>query len=203
MTRTPYIAQVILENLSSGPLPDWDRLLPHVRVKHIQAGDCLFMADESHPYVYFVSHGIIKMVYETIDGKAWVKAFAEEGRFFASLTALEPVGKTSFAAYAACDVTVEKVRYPLLLELADAHPVWQQTLRRAFEIYGFRKEARERELLTLSAEQRCVNFIHERQDLALRLTDKDIASYIRITPVAFSRIKKRIREQGIIDLVQS
>lgn len=69
------------------------------------------------------------------------------------------------------------------------------TLRRAFEIYGFRKEVREKELLMLSAEQRYLNFIKEREGLAARLTDKDIAGYIRITPVALSRIKRRTRQE--------
>lgn len=193
MKNTPCVAKAILENLGSGSLPDWPRVEPDIRVKQVVAGDCLFMADQPHPYVYFVGQGIIKMVYETIDGKDWIKAFAEEGRFFASLTSLKTPGRTSFSAYAASDATVEQMPYQTLLELADTYPVWQRTLRRAFEIYGFYKETREKELLTLSAEQRYANFLKEREGLASRLTDKDIAAYIRVTPVALSRIKRRGR----------
>lgn len=194
MKNSPYMAKTILERLSAGPLPDWHRVEADLRVKQVAAGDCLFMAEERHPYVYFVGQGIIKMVYDTMDGKGWIKAFADEGRFFASLTGLEPHGKTSFSAYAVSDATVEQVPYRTLLDLADSYPNWQRTLRRAFEIYGFHKEKREKELLTLSAAQRYLNFINEREGLATRLTDKDIAAYIRITPVALSRIKKRVRD---------
>jgi CRP-like cAMP-binding protein len=190
----PLIARTILEGLGSGALPHWHRVESAVRVRGVAAGDCLFSMDEQHPYVYFVSQGIIKLVYETADGKEWIKAFAEEGRFFASLTALEPHGKTSFSAYAVCDATVEQLPYKVLLELADAHPAWQRALRRAFEIYGFRKESREKELLTLSAEERYARFITERGKLSARLADKDIAGYIRVTPVALSRIKSRFRQ---------
>lgn len=133
------------------------------------------------------------MVYETFDGKAWIKAFADEGRFFASLTALEPSGQTSFSAYAVGDAIVEQVPYKALLELAEIHPAWQKALRRAFEIYGFRKEAREKELLTLSPEERYLRFIEQHGGLAMHLSDKDIAGYIRVTPVALSRIKRRVR----------
>lgn len=190
------IAKTILEQLGSGALPDWHRMDAAVRVKQVRAGDCLFRADEQHSYVYFVGHGIVKMVYETADGKAWIKAFAEEGKFFASLTALEPRGRTSFSAHAACDTTVEQLPYKVLRELADAHPAWQSSLRRAFEVYGFQKEKREKELLTLSPEERYLRFIEERVKLVMRLTDKDIASYIRVTPVALSRIKRRVRQAG-------
>lgn len=188
---TTLMAKTVLEQLGSGALPDWHRVESAVRVKHMRTGDRLFRAEDPHPYVYFVRQGIIKLVYETADGKEWIKAFAEEGRFFASLTALEPGGRTSFSTCAACDATVEQLPYQVLLDLAETHPAWQKTLRRSFEIYGFRKEAREKELLLLSAEERYRRFIAERRALSSRLADKDIASYIRVTPVALSRIKKR------------
>ena len=194
MKHASLIAKVVLEELASQALPDWNQFDSAVRVRCLSAGDCLFRLDEQHPYVYFVREGIIRMVYETDDGKAWVKEFAEEGKFFASLVALIPPGRTSFAAHAVCDAVVEQIPYGVLLELADAHPVWQSVLRRAFEIYGFRKETREKELLMLSAEERYTRFIQARQMVAARLTDKDIAGYIRVTPVALSRIKSRVRK---------
>lgn len=190
------MTKVILNELSSETLPDMNRIDPVLRVKQMNAGDCLFMADVRNPYVYFVSQGIIKMVYESADGKAWIKAFAEEGRFFTSMTSLAPGGKTSFAAYAACEARVEQVPYQTLLDLADEHPAWQKTLRKAFEIYGYRKETRERELLIHSAEDRYINFIKDWAGMAERLTDKDIAAYVRITPVALSRIKRRLLQEG-------
>lgn len=186
------IAKPVLEQLACESLPDWHQINTSIRLKHLRAGDSLFRPEEQHPYVYFVKYGIIKMVYETPDGKAWIKAFSEEGRFFASLTALERGGPTSFLACAVGDATVEQLPYAVLLNLADAHPAWQKVLRRAFEIYGLRKEAREKELLTLSPEERYLRFITDRLHLAERLTDKDIAAYIRVTPVALSRIKRRI-----------
>ena len=56
-----------------------------------------------------------------------------------------------------------------------------------------RKEKRERELLTLSAEQRYVQFLEDFSELEAVVPQKDIASYIRVTPVALSRIKGRMR----------
>ncbi len=145
------------------------------------------------PYVYFVETGIIKMIYETCDGDAWVKAFATEDRFFTSLAALLPGGVTSFSAVAACPASVESLPYHLLDQLGDKHPQWQRALRKGFELYGFRKEARERDLLTLSAEERYQRFIEEYPHIAERVTDRDIAGYVRVTPVALSRIKARIK----------
>lgn len=193
MIRSPLVTRAILEGLVSQVLPEWHRIESVVKVRSLKAGDRLFGAEQQHPFVYFVNRGIIKMIYETIEGKVWIKAFAEEGRFFASLTGLESTGRTSFSALSVCDAVVEQVPYRILQELADAHPSWQKVLRRAFEVYGFRKEARERELLTLSAEERYRRFIDEQGELAARLSHKDLAGYIRVTPVALSRIKGRVQ----------
>ncbi|MGM0703633.1 MAG: Crp/Fnr family transcriptional regulator [Pseudomonadota bacterium] len=187
-------AKRILEQLAGCPLPDWNLVEPSLRRKALMPGDFLFQAGVAHPFVYFVESGIIKMIYETYEGDAWVKAFASEERFFASLAALSPGGTTSFSALAACPASVESLPYHLLQQLGDRHPQWQRTLRRAFEIYGFRKEARERDLLTLSAEERYRRFIDDHADIAGRVTDRDIAGYVRVTPVALSRIKARIRQ---------
>ncbi|WP_201297050.1 MULTISPECIES: Crp/Fnr family transcriptional regulator [Halomonadaceae] len=186
-------AQEILERLAGGSLPDWHLVESALRRKPLAPGDCLFLVGVAHPVVYFVESGVIKMVYETYDGDAWVKAFAAEGRFFASLAALTPGGVTSFSAIAACPASVESLPYHLLDQLGDKYPQWQRALRRGFEIYGFRKEARERDLLTLSAEERYRRFIEEYPHIAERVTDRDIAGYVRVTPVALSRIKARIK----------
>lgn len=55
-----------------------------------------------------------------------------------------------------------------------------------------RKEAREEMLLCQSPEQSYRNFLLQNEELAKRLPQGDIARYLGITPVAFSRIKRRI-----------
>ena len=62
----------------------------------------------------------------------------------------------------------------------------------AFQLYGARKEKRERELLTLSPEERYRSFSHEYPMLSSRIPQKDIARYLGVTPVGLCRIKKRL-----------
>lgn len=192
-------AKEILERLAGDSLPDWHLVESALRRKTLASGECLFLVGVAHPVVYFVKSGVIKMVYETYDGDAWVKAFAAEGRFFASIAGLSPGGVTSFSAVAACSALVESLPYHLLDQLGDKHPEWQRALRKGFELYGFRKEARERDLLTLSAEERYQRFIEEYPHIAERVTDRDIAGYVRVTPVALSRIKARIKLRQMDD----
>lgn len=55
-----------------------------------------------------------------------------------------------------------------------------------------RKEDREEALLCASAEDNYRRFLTTNDKLAQRLPQGDIARYLGITPIAFSRIKKRM-----------
>jgi len=61
-----------------------------------------------------------------------------------------------------------------------------------------RKRMREEELLCLSAEKRYLDFVSSEPILAQRLEQQEIAAYLRITPVALSRIKRRLRTQKML-----
>jgi CRP-like cAMP-binding protein len=56
-----------------------------------------------------------------------------------------------------------------------------------------KKEQREYELLSLPAAERYQRLCAEDPDLIEQVTQNDIALYLGITPVALSRIKKRLQ----------
>ena len=89
--------------LAGAELAQRTSLESHSVRRSLQAGATLFDAGEVHPNVHVVVHGVIRMEYRTAAGDTWVKGFAEEGVCFASLTALAPGGRTSYAASAATD----------------------------------------------------------------------------------------------------
>ena len=189
----PLTLQASFERLAGVALPDWEALAGRVRRQALRAGQVLFHAGAPHPHVVCVVEGVLKLVYDTADGKQWIKAFAEPGLSFASLTALSEGGRASFSACAVGAAVVERVPFADLEKLAARHRAWQCLLANAFRLYGERKEQRERELLTLSAEERYRRFAAEQPALEARLTQHEVAAYVRVTPVALSRIKARLR----------
>jgi CRP-like cAMP-binding protein len=162
-------------------------------VRRIDAGGSVFMQDTEHPFAYVVRSGLIKTVYFSEDGEDWIKSFGEEGRFFASIAALEPDGRTSFAAIAVEPSIVERISFGLLEQLAEQDLVWARILRRALLIFGERKEKRERELLTLNAEQRYRAFVADAPGLEQRIAQRDLARHLGLTPVGLNRIVQRVR----------
>jgi hypothetical protein len=59
--------------------------------------------------------------------------------------------------------------------------------------YGKRKEQREFQLLSLSAEDRYALLVETLPDIADRVSQADLASYFGITPQPLSWIKRRLK----------
>ena len=197
-TQTPEMpgAQALLEQLAGARLPEWDSFAGGIKVRRLQPGQALFETDVPWPWLSIVRSGLVKLVYLRADGSERIKSFIAEGGFFASLAGLAAPGRTTFAAVALAPSVVEQLSYTQILALAERHLVWQKALRLGIEHYGARKEKRERELLTLTPEQRYRLFLAESPGLAGRVAQKDLALYLGITPVALSRMRGRMVRAG-------
>lgn len=194
--RSPFLSaffptREVLEQLAQAALPEWRTIAQAATQRRLQPAEVLFHAGEVQPRVFVVNQGLVKMVYDTAEGDAWVKGFAPAGFCFASLTALQPGGVTSYSACAEGPCTIDQIDHAVLEALASRHIEWQRALSNAYRLYGQRKEQREMELLTLSPEARYLRFLQEYPQIAAQVRQRDIASYVRVTPVALSRIKAR------------
>jgi CRP-like cAMP-binding protein len=185
-------ARTLLERLAGAELPDWDRFAAGIRRRRLVAGETLFDVERPYPWLVVVGQGLFKLVYVREDGGERIKSFVGEGSFFASLSALAPGGRTTFSAIAMTEGVVDQLDYESLQRHGDRHVEWQRALRVAVQLYGVRKEKRERELLVMSAEERYRSLLAEDPALAARVPLKDLALHLGITPVALSRIRRRM-----------
>lgn len=185
----------LLESVSGAELPDWPAVAATLSLRRIAAGGTVFLQDVEHPYAYAVRTGLLKLCYLGDDGTEWVKSFASEGRFFASIAALQPRGRTSFMVTAIEDSVLERLDYRLLADQARRHLAWSRALHALTMIFAARKEARERDLLTLDAEGRYRAFCAAEPALARRIPQKDLARHLGVTPVGLNRIVMRLRKR--------
>lgn len=190
---TEQVLKTLLEGAAGGPLPHWEQVASTLRERSFRAGETVFMQDVAHPCVYTVRHGLLKLGYLGADGNEWIKSFVHEGGFFASMAALQPQGRTTFQATALEPTVLEQVNYPLLFEMAQNHLAWSRALHQLTMAFAARKEQRERELLTLAAEPRYLAFRAAHPDLERRISQKDLARHLGLTPVGLNRIVVRLR----------
>ncbi len=152
----------------------------------------LIRQGDTTQYCYFLSSGLLKGYYLTEDGKEFIKTFFKEGTLLGSLRSAHESIPSPFSMISieACEL----IRF----DLSELQAQAKTDLELSNQLVEFliklaaKKERREFEFLTLSAEERFISFQNQDPDLLNRVTQNDIARYIGITPVALSRIRKRI-----------
>ncbi len=82
--------------------------------------------------------------------------------------------------------------YQKWLQLYKNYAPWKDFLIAILTKGYIKKEKREWELLQLSAEERYRRFLKEYPGLERRIKQHYIATYLGITPVALSRIRRKI-----------
>lgn len=141
-------------------------------------------------HLYFVIEGLCHACYLTADGKKFSKEFYWAGD---CLVNFESLIKKLPAPYLIETLAPSQlIRLPLILVQQwreQCHPFYLQLLENQL-LY---KENKERFMLLHSPEERYKLFSERFPDLLTRLSDYQIASYIGITPISLSRIKKRLK----------
>lgn len=157
-----------------------------------EKGRQLIMPGERANDVLVLDEGLVKLSYYTPEGAEWIKSFiADRGVFGAADNDLAPASSTFLAT---CLEPCTVVALPLTWasnRLAN-DPALQKRYGRFLVWLQMRKQAREESLLCQSAADRYVAFAQTKPDLMTRLSQADIARYIGVTPIAFSRIKRRL-----------
>ena len=162
--------------------------------KSYAKGTHVFQQGEVCRDVFCLHKGLVKLYYNTFEGKEWIKSFIPDVGVFGSRKSQILGDASPFSVL--CLEDSEIVRYPfdlfeqVCLDDEDlAHDLFAFT-----QWLGLKKEIREYRLLCLSAEEAYSDLVSQQPDLVNRITQIDIARYLGITPIALSRIKKRVNE---------
>ena len=175
-----------------------ERLRAHVRMQTLRAGDHVIKQGDVCSDIFVLRAGLVKIYYVTREGKEWVKSFIMDRGVFGSRSAQMAGEGSAFAVVCVEGSEVAAIAYSVFLEASLQDPALMELVFRFNEWLGLKKERREYDLLCRSAEERYRVFLSRDAELAARLTQVDIARYLGVTPIALSRIKRRVAERGAI-----
>ncbi len=164
--------------------------------RRLGKGEAVFAPGDRTGDVYLLLQGLVRLVYATEDGEAWVKSFIIDCGVFSGRGAAD--GDETYGAE--CVEPCRFVRLPRAF-VADlvARDGEVRAAYAAFQSWVLaRKQAREAALLTMTPEARLRAILTHAPEVTARLPQGDIARFIGVTPVAFSRIKRRIGQTGSI-----
>lgn len=187
LIRHPRIFEAV-KRLAPIPPEQWARLEGFLRPRRLAKGDNFIEPGQPANEAAIVVSGLMRFYYTDAEGREATKAFRGPGELVAAYAELldRRPSRTTISALEDSELLV--VRYERVTALYKDHACWQELGRVIAEDHYRQRERREQELLLNSATERYRAFLSEKPELAAKLPQKIIASYLGITPVALSRI---------------
>lgn len=139
----------------------------------------------------FVVNGLFRFFYIDTEGREHVKTFAREGDYVASFAALVSGEPSRYYIQAIEESLILFIPRQDYLNGVKYDPIWSTVARKAVEQVLIDKVHHEASLLTLDAAARYEDFVVCYPELSRRLRLKDIASYLGMTDVSLSRVRRK------------
>jgi CRP-like cAMP-binding protein len=157
----------------------------------LETGQHIFRQGDQDRSIYILSEGILKAYYISDDGKETIKSFILPGDMIGSLSSAYRKEACTFSLVALEPGVVVEIEFERLYNTSQEDLQLATAIVDYLLMFGIKKERREREFLTESAEARYQMLLEDSPGLFDKVKQKDIARYLGITPVALSRIRGR------------
>jgi len=181
--------------LKQMPLAAWDELEPLLEVADYRKGDLLVHQGSHEMEQLFILDGILKRVVANPEGKEMILRFAAETDMDTSYAAWRLKTPVPYSIVAVTKVRAAKLGMGQWVEFLDRHP--DVKTRFEYEVMRLMSEvmARTITLHLLDAPGRLARFTRKHAEIAGRLPNKELASYLNLTPETLSRLKARLHPE--------
>jgi CRP-like cAMP-binding protein len=159
---------------------------------NISKGEFYIQAGENPKSFAFVIVGLFRYFYTDKSGNEFTKGFFPENSIITSYSALIENRASYFTIEALEESKIIVIDYKKWQSLANNNYCWLKFLIAVLEKGYCVKESREREFLLFNAEERYLSFQKKYPGLEKRIKQHFIASYLGISPVSLSRIRRKL-----------
>lgn len=162
--------------------------------KILNAGECTIKQNGMNSKLYFLTSGLMRSVRASANGKEYTKNIYSPLSFVGPLTSIL-TRKPSFLTYEAlteCQVFEIDFKefYELTKTVIEISNLYNRVLEYLFIVY----ERKQYESFSLNATERYQLLKKRVPDIDAQIAQYQIASYLNITPVQLSRIRKDLKD---------
>jgi len=158
----------------------------------IGRGECFIREGERSTRLAVVDRGLFRSYCIDDEGRDFTKHFFAEGSVLFSHAAYVEGLPSAYSIEALEDTEVSVARVDELRMAAEAHPALLALGKQLLDRAMIGKERRSTEFLLLDSEGRYRRFREENPGLEERVRQHQLASYLGITAVSLSRLRRRI-----------
>ncbi len=171
----------------------WSEAKTLFKLLHFEKNSHIIEMEEIVKDLYFITSGMARYYYLSENGKEFNKTFQTVGNVLTSVSSLVEKKPSPFFIQALEPTTCLVITYDDLLQLVKKFPDWNQLYISLLEKVLIRKESREADFLLLNASQRYKKFLCEYSQVVDKIPNYHIASYLGITEVRLSNIRKNLK----------
>ncbi len=175
------------------PIPDdeWEYGKQFLYTKDFDKNSFLVKAGEITEHSYIIIKGLTRSFYILKNGKEFTSSFGMEKSITGSFSSMVLQQPSRFFIQALEDTETVVLTRSVIEKLYDRHHCWERYGRLMAEYNAINNELKDGEILD-SLETRYLKFLKDYHDLIKRIPQYLIASYLGVTDVALSRLRKRI-----------
>lgn len=174
---------------------EWESLEKELTLRTVPKKQYLVKQGQTAKELYFLLEGSARLYYEK-DGDEKTTYFFFENNLVGDYLGCLAGQPSTMSIQALEDCKLIAFKYETLTTLYEQFPVYQIFGRKLAEYLFMGLDMRLAELLTLTPEERYLKFISTsiKRKILERIPQQYIASYLGITPVSLSRIRRRIAD---------
>jgi CRP-like cAMP-binding protein len=164
-------------------------LLTEIKVKR---KDYLMQAGDITKYEYFITKGCLKVYTLDVDGSPHISMFAVEDYWTGDMASFITKQPSRYFIKATEDselLGISRANYDLLFQEI---PKFERFYRKLYQRSLISYIRRSNHGISLTAEERYVVFKNKYPNIVHRITQKDLAAYIGITPEFMSKIISKV-----------
>ncbi len=188
--RAQLNENVVLKQMAAGAMQELEPLLS---VVDCHKGECLIRQGALEMEQYFLLDGILKRVVANQQGREMILRFADEGAMETSYAAWRLGTPAPYSIMTVTKARVAKLPLPQWVAFLDRHPDLKQIFE--FEVMHLMSEimAHTITLHLLDAPGRVRRFMRKHPELADRVPQKELASYLNLSAETLSRLGRAHR----------
>jgi CRP-like cAMP-binding protein len=184
--------QAFFKSIISFSAESWVAFSSLFKPEVLQKGDYFIKEGQIAKELAFLETGIIRVFYRNEKGVEYNKQFFVNPSLVGGYTSLITNQPAKINQQALTDCNILVADYAAIQSFYASFPAFERAARIIAEYYFVQKEKREIEIVLLSAKQRYAIFQNEFPQLEQQIQQYHIASYLGITPIQLSRIRKQI-----------
>jgi CRP-like cAMP-binding protein len=186
-----------LSSFAEIPDEEWRKAVLSLSHLHLKKNEYFIRVGAVPDKMACIVSGIFRVFYTTEAGEEKILAIRDEGRMLSAFSAILEHTPSWYDIQALEDSDLLYVSLDQYIEGLQGHACWQVINAKYAQMLFVEKERRESEFLSDNAETRYKKFRERFPGVEDRIRQYHVASYLGITPVALSRIRKKLRENAL------